>query len=337
MIDQLVESGKRGQVDEVSNELVLTKIDKQVYDTLDANKSIQEYFNNYSNLKYEINNSEFRLPKFWISYIEMVELLLNVIYACRAGLWDLLLECIREIIPYAFAYDNINYARYLSVMLGDMLALEYDFPEICEQFLLGNFTAQLSDGVFSRVETDKVIEMTLNKDTKTPGGTTGFSTTLGAVHRSTSTKIPSPARITKDETAVQFILSILHETFVHPFADMPLLSISGGNALDEVASEKMLTVKNIGKELMKTFNKERLEEGHTLYIFDRMKKQKLPTFSSIPLSKAAKHKARLVAIESTKELLESLQEDHAFIVDGMAYVRQLKSGGLTFNQFSQSS
>ena len=113
----------------------------------------------------------------------MVELLLNVIYACRAGLWDLLLECIREIIPFAFAYDNINYARYLSVMLGDMLALETEFPEIYEQFLLGNFTAQISDGVFNRVETDKVIEMTLNKDTKTPGGTTGFSTNIGAVHR----------------------------------------------------------------------------------------------------------------------------------------------------------
>ncbi|XP_066925450.1 uncharacterized protein [Clytia hemisphaerica] len=343
----------------------------------------------------------------------MVELLLNVIYACRAGLWDLLLECIREIIPYAFAYDNINYARYLSVMLGDMLALEHDFPEIYEQFILGNFTAQISDGVFSRVETDKVIEMTLNKDTKTPGGTTGFSTNIGAVHRwelnatyraslrevfhqhlnFTSQKHKhkdlSPARIKKDEAAVQSIISILEETFVHPFAEMPLLSISRGIALDEATADKMLSVKEIGKELMITFNKERLEEGHTLSIFDRMKKQKLPTFSNIAMSKAAKHKARLVAIESTKELfakiaiiaqsrvidlkqllsfplielplslsepdgtlkktaksrllhavegettpVEMLQGDHAFVVDGMAYVRQLKSGGLTFDQFS---
>lgn len=413
LIDQLMESGKCGRVDEVCSQLVLEEIDEQVYNTLDADKNIERYFNNYTDLKDQIKKSEFSLPKFWISYIEMVELLLNVIYACRAGLWDLLLECIREIIPYAFAYDNINYARYLSVMLGDMFALEIDFPEIYEQFLLGNFTAQISDGSFSRVEIDKVIEMTLNKDTKTPGGTTGFSTNVGAVHRwelnatyraslrevfhqhlnfsnqKHRHKDLSPARIRKDETAVQSILSILQETFVHPFAELPLLSISRGIALDEVVTNKMLTASEIGKKLMITFNKERLEEGHTLSIFDRMKKQKLPTFSNIPLSKAAKQKTRLVAVESTKELfakiaiiaqtrtvdlkellsfplielplslsepdgtlkktaksrllhavegdtapVEMLQEDHAFIVDGMAYVRQVKSGGLTFDQFS---
>lgn len=413
LIEKLVADGKCGRVDEVCNHLSLEKINEQVYNTLDADETIEEYFNNYTDLKDEIKKSESSLPKFWISYIEMVEILLNVIYACRAGLWDLLLECIREIIPYAFAYDNINYARYLSVMLGDMFALEADFPEIYAQFLCGNFTAQITDGVFSRVETDKVIEMTLNKDTKTPGGTTGFSTSLGAVHRwelnatyraslrdvfhqhlnySTQKhkhKDLSPARIRKDESAVQSIISILEETFVHPFAEMPLLSISRGIALDEAVADKMLKVKEIGKELMVTFNKDRLEDGHTLSIFDRIKKQKLPTFSNISLSKAAKHKARLVAIESTKELfakiaiiaqkrvidlkqllsfplielplslsepdgtlkktaksrllhaiegetapVEMLQEDHTFIVDGMAHVRQLKSGGLTFDQFS---
>ena len=100
----------------------------------------------------------------------MVELLLlNTIYAYRAGKWDLLLECIRKVIPYAFAYDHMNYARYLTVMLGDMLSLEEEFPVVYSQCISGNFDAQLSSNAFSRVEMDKVIKMTLNKDTKTPG------------------------------------------------------------------------------------------------------------------------------------------------------------------------
>ena len=70
------------------------------------------------------------LQKFWMSFLEMVELLLNTIYAIRAGYWELLLECIRNILPYTFAYGNINYARYLSAMLGDMLELSNDFPEV---------------------------------------------------------------------------------------------------------------------------------------------------------------------------------------------------------------
>ena len=70
------------------------------------------------------------LQKFWMSFLEMVELLLNTIYAIKAGYRELLLECIQNILPYTFAYDNINYASYLSAMLGDMLQLPTDFPEV---------------------------------------------------------------------------------------------------------------------------------------------------------------------------------------------------------------
>ena len=48
----------------------------------------------------------------------------------------------------------------------------------------GIFAVHLTDkSQFSRVATDKVIEMTLNKDTKTPGGCTGFSRNGNAVKR----------------------------------------------------------------------------------------------------------------------------------------------------------
>lgn len=65
-----------------------------------------------------------------------------------------------------------------------MLALENDFPEVYQRFSDGDFAVQLtSTNSFSRSETDKVIEMTINKDTETPGGTTGFPTKIGAVKR----------------------------------------------------------------------------------------------------------------------------------------------------------
>ena len=105
-----------------------------------------------------------------MSFLEMVELLLNTIYALRAGDWLLLIECIRLILPYTFGYDHVNYARYLTAMLGDKLRLAEDFPDVYKEFLNGNFVAQLTSGSkFSQVETDKVIEMTLNKDKKTLG------------------------------------------------------------------------------------------------------------------------------------------------------------------------
>ena len=89
---------------------------------------------------------------------------------------------------YCFTYYHINYARYLTYFLDDMLQLNKSFPGIYEQVIVRNFAAQLSSKLFShklfsRIETDKVIQMTLNKDTKSPGGTTGFSTIVGVVQR----------------------------------------------------------------------------------------------------------------------------------------------------------
>ena len=61
-----------------------------------------------------------------------------------------------------FGYDHVNYARYLTAILGDMLRLLEDFLDVYEEFLNGNFVTQLTSGSkFSRVEMDKVIEMSL--------------------------------------------------------------------------------------------------------------------------------------------------------------------------------
>ena len=134
-----------------------------------------------------------------------------------------------------------------------MLSLQEDFPEIHQEFMKGNFTVQLSDDVpFAKTETDKVIEMTLNKDTKTPGGTTGFSTNIGAVKRweinasyraklrkifhhhinfnlqTYKHKNLTPSRILKDERDVRSILYISNESFISPFSDQELLLISTG-------------------------------------------------------------------------------------------------------------
>ena len=146
-------------------------------------ESFRSYQNLLSHCKLHLSENG-GLAKFWISFLDMVELLLNTIYACRAGKWGLLLECMRDVAAYAFAYDNFNYARYLTPFLGEMLNLEVDHPEIYNAFVQGNFSVQLSDdNSFGRLEADKVIETTINKDTRTPGGTTGFSTNSNAINR----------------------------------------------------------------------------------------------------------------------------------------------------------
>ena len=50
------------------------------------------------------------LQKFWMSFLEMLKLLLSTIDSIRSGDWELLFERIRRILPYTFALDHISYA-----------------------------------------------------------------------------------------------------------------------------------------------------------------------------------------------------------------------------------
>ena len=55
------------------------------------------------------------LSAYWMSYIGIVEnVLLGLLRAARKGNWDLHLSAIRVLVPWCFAYDEVNYVRYLS-------------------------------------------------------------------------------------------------------------------------------------------------------------------------------------------------------------------------------
>ena len=99
------------------------------------------------------------LVKFWLSYLEICELFLNLIYATHTGNWTLYLSCIEEVIPWCFAYDHQNYARYLIPFLNDMLRLPSSMPEVYNAFLNGEFSVQMGEAnPFGRNEADKTIK-----------------------------------------------------------------------------------------------------------------------------------------------------------------------------------
>ena len=149
---------------------------------LHSSEELQDYCTKLITYKEKLSD-ESNLARFWTSFLEIIEVLLNLIYSTRTGNWDLYLESVRSSLPWFFAYDRPNYSRYLTAHYYDLVALETKHPHVYEQFQDGNFSVQVSEAnPFGRVEADKVIETTINRDTKTPGGTTGnslsFSRTL---------------------------------------------------------------------------------------------------------------------------------------------------------------
>ncbi|KAL9977627.1 hypothetical protein ACROYT_G015055 [Oculina patagonica] len=128
-----------------------------------------ELFDNY--LKY-LRLEKGKLSQFWMSYLDLVEILLGLLRACREGNWELHLSSVRQMIPWCFAYDNLNYARYLSAYVSEMSHLEKEHPEISEYFRSGGFSVQVGiQNPFGKIPVDQACEETVNKDTQTAGGT----------------------------------------------------------------------------------------------------------------------------------------------------------------------
>ena len=92
-----------------------------------------------------LRHSNGELSAYWMSYIDIVEnVVLGLLHTARESNWDLHLSAIRTLIPWCFAYDKVNYARYLSPYLSQMTNLPEKYPEVYEAFKTGHFSVQVS-------------------------------------------------------------------------------------------------------------------------------------------------------------------------------------------------
>ena len=103
------------------------------------------------------------LSSFWMTYIELVEILLGV--SSREGNWFLHLWSIKAMIPWYFAYDHLNYARYLPVYYEQMTNLQTSHPDVFQHFLNGGFAVQ--PGAKTHLEEYLLTKQSRKPSTKT--------------------------------------------------------------------------------------------------------------------------------------------------------------------------
>ena len=259
-------------------------------------------------ISHHLQNDNGDLSAFWMSYVDFVQdVLLGHLRASCEGNWDLHLFAIRAMIPWCFAYDKLNYARFLPALYADKTNLPTDHPEVYEAFRAGYFSVQLSAGnAFGRLPMDQTTEVTVNKDTKAAGGTTRFSLKPGAVSRyyliaeyrsAFLTQLRDmvglnekddehsdlqKSRMATDEAAVTAVIETL-SSWVNPFeVNRNLSSVSTGvEAPREVAAD-FKRAHEAGEKAYDAFRSERLESDQPVKKFhDPMKKLQLKTFASI--------------------------------------------------------
>eukprot|EP00057_Strongylocentrotus_purpuratus_P021683 XP_011676157.1 PREDICTED: uncharacterized protein LOC105444073 [Strongylocentrotus purpuratus] len=266
----------------------------------------------------------------WSSYIEMVEVILLFLRATRQGDWQLHLSSIRSFLPWFFAYDRTNYARYLPAYWHEMSHLPNSHPLIYKAFMEGKFVVhRQTEHGFCGVACDQTIEQTCNRDTKTKGGMIGFTRNKGAVarwllsqhersaiskqceemagkdHTSALKKDLTVSNMEKVEGDVCAVVETV-EAMINPFQENneELLHLASGVIASADVCKDYTAAYTSGDEAFKTFCEERLQGDGDL--FKVLKKQKRKSFATMNKASTTKVKGKEVTIKADRNLFQRL-------------------------------
>lgn len=122
------------------------------------------------------------LFSYWSKFIsELVPVLRDLTRSFRDSDWILHLSAVHRAIPLCFAFDRINYKRWLPVYYEDCLTLPTKFPDIYSEFVKGNFVVMHSMKKSSALPMDQALEKEYNKPAKSQSGIIGFTRRKEAV------------------------------------------------------------------------------------------------------------------------------------------------------------
>ncbi|XP_049332864.1 uncharacterized protein LOC111197609 isoform X2 [Astyanax mexicanus] len=277
-------------------------------------------------------NAESPTFAFWSSYIDMVQILLLFVSATRESDWQLHLSTLRLMMAWFFAYDRVNYARYLPSYWLEMVSLPLTHPSCHSDLCVkGQWTVQRQNvHGFASIACDQAIEQTCNRDSKTKGGWIGMTQNRAAVYRwilsqheraaiarqceSMAGKSPEirkrkdldTTRIHADEKAVTRIISTL-DSMLNPFDTHRdgIVCLSSGAVATEEVQKDLLAAPEIGETAFNEFISQRLLTP-SVDIFAPIKAQKLKTFSDQAKTKKRPAASKDVILCADKKLFSRL-------------------------------
>ena len=96
--------------------VVQSEVTVAQYNDVLNSESLLQVFQMWNEFLEYLRRDNGQMSAFWMSYIQIVgDVLLGLIRTSREGNRLLHLYAVRVMIPWCFAYDKINYARYLPV------------------------------------------------------------------------------------------------------------------------------------------------------------------------------------------------------------------------------
>ena len=120
--------------------------------------------------------------KFWELVLSMELVVFSLVRSFREANFDLYCQALAALMPFFFANNNVNYARWLSIHLRDMISLEQTHPQVFNEFQLGKFVVHKTLREFSGMAIDQAHEQA-NAIVKGDGGAIGITEDPSALTR----------------------------------------------------------------------------------------------------------------------------------------------------------
>ena len=271
-----------------------------------------------------------RCPQFlyWATVLEFELVCLQLVRAIREADFSLYLKGIRELLPWMFAVDSHNYARWLSVHYRDMCELPLKHPDVYAEFRNGSFVVHKTKRLFSSIAQDHAHEH-LNAVVKGEGGAVCLTENPAALRR-WMVAGPELARMVEEFEEVisasesqnhhenkpviqsAFAKDVVNlvssfEELGSPFKEVgeDLIALDTKDIMNEEVVRTVRTVRQLGEQQFKTFLKERLEDK-TRLLTDALKKNNLPTFNVQEKKLVSKDKAKITVLKEDCALFSRL-------------------------------
>ncbi|KAK3926365.1 Centromere-associated protein E [Frankliniella fusca] len=263
--------------------------------------------------------------RFWDIALALELCVLVFVRAIRTADFGLYKAALKMLVPWMFALDHVNYARWLPVHIRDLVNLEHTHPALYQHFQDGRFVARLTEKKFSAIALDQAHEQQ-NARLKGDGGMIGLTENPVAL-RKWMLGTPALAKMNEDfectyrgpkpsDDRHHLSTNAATETFRRDVSSLYAVMAQMGNPfLDNsnelynidsktVASSRVVeTVKNIeevGISQYITFAEQRFQPTSGITVHDKIKMNNMALFSS---------STRQEAPSKAKGQLKSLKEN----------------------------
>lgn len=241
---------------------------------------------------------------YWYKVWQLELLFLQFLRSQREQNYVAYVESLRKIIPWMFALDHYHYARWMTVHVRDLLALEFNCPTTHAEFLKGNFVTQKTTHKFSALAHDQVHEQ-LNAMVKGDGGVIGITENEAALRRWMLAG-PETARLLMEyddkhvmkkkdterhheqipsvqKTFLSQVKSVINvmEELGNPFADTgtDIYTLDTKQIMSDSVVDTIRSAEDIGKTQYQKFVAERMD-GNVTAFNDTIHKNNLPLLNS---------------------------------------------------------